>query len=883
MEKVTFPYLIATLQLSLHLYLMSVTQEVISNKNGKARESSETGKNGIPSKYQLNLSRIQPLPAEQQDLYLFTFTLDLERYLSGLSHEEICTKQAELNRQLLQIVNLSKPSPTRPIRKSLGRCFAYILEKGDRKTLYDSINQLIAIIGAGKGDKELQNKHAAVHSLGEIYKAAGDSAISLCGLSCAALIRSSKLAQNHVGLRAAILRALGNIVGAVSRSMDEGVAKDIWKHARTTASGDKSGLVQADSCRCLEQLIKSTPYFDDIGDFENLKSTIWKVSDSNVAITRHAAASCLASVLVKSYSDHVAEKFVPKIKKPKKHNRSQSTAFEDGEVDTSRSESPSSKRNTPKLELTLLGVLRQLSAQYTRPATSNRTRATIVHCYIRTLESLNRELVESSYGRIADHLLVEILSNPFITHDRHRLLLARRFVQKILTDCLGMKILGETGRFNAARVLINDTLKNYPQVIKERAEPSKHTLIGALDALAALIKSLGSAFGVMVDSCREALVQVLQHLSYSVQIHASYCLRIFVLACPQQLLPCASICMNSVNRELAILNTGRHSSRRCIGFSNGLGAVLSVSPLQPLYSSLEITTRVLSTAISLLKSSSQAEIRVSGTQVQVAWILIGGLMSLGPNFVKVHLSQLLLLWRNALPRPLTSENSAKRQSSEISYLTHVRECALGSILSFLEFNNRLITTDVSKRIAALLQNTVDFLENLPSKKHSDDTMQRNISSLQLHDLILMVRRRVLQCYTRLISFSPLASSEILTQSNLVTLAISFFADPESYIRGSLGSSIANSAGNFESIWSIADNSGFGISGLIQGPIVQPMPGEHDLSSKPGFVLHRSEAWDIDVSVRSQTALNGLFLMKLAYATNIWSSGARFCLFTCSRK
>lgn len=843
-----------------------MTQEVISNINDKTRESSDSSKHGIPSKYLLDLSRIQTLSAEQQDLYLFTFALDLEHYVKSLSHENICATQADLNQQLLQIINLSKPTLSRPVRRSLGRCFACILDKGNRKTLYDSINHLISIIGAGKGEKELQNKHAAVHSLGDIYKAAGDSAVSLCGLTCAALIRLSRSAWSNAGLSAAILKALGNIVGTVSQSMDESVAKDIWKYARAAASGDKSGLVQANACKCLEQLVRHTLYFDNIGDFENLKSTIWKVSDSNIAGTRHAAASCLACVLVKSYSDSVVEKAIPKIKKPKKQNRGQPTAVEEGEEDGSRPSSPSSKKNIPRLELTLLGIFRQLSAQYTRPATTNRTRAAIVHCYIKTLEGLSRELVESSYSRIADNLLVEILSNPFITHDRHRLLLTRRFVKKILSDCLGLKILGETGRFNAARILINETLKNYPQVIRERAEPSKHTLIGALDALAALIKSLGSAFAAMVDTCREALVQVLQHLSYSVQIHASYCLRIFVLACPQQLLPCASICMNSVNRELALLNTGRHSSRRCVGFANGLSAVLSVSPLQPLYSSLEINTRVLSIAISLLKSSSQAELRISGTQVQVAWILIGGLMPLGPNFVKVHLSQLLLLWRNALPRPLSTENSAKRQSSEISYLTHVRECALGSILSFLEFNNRLVTTDVSKRIAALLQNTVEFLANLSVKKN-DDVTQRNMFSLQLQDLVLMVRRRVLQCYTKLISFSPLASSEILTQSNLVTLAMTFFADPEGYTRGSLGSSIANSAGNFESIWSVADNSGFGISGLIQGPILKLLRGEHDLHEQSRSVFHKSEGWGIDASVRFPTMSDGSCLTKVAYSTN----------------
>lgn len=493
-------------------------------------------------------------------------------------------------------------------------------------------------------------------------------------------------------------------------------------------------------------------------------------------------------------------------------------------------------------------MLSQLSVQYVRSSTSNNARAAIAHCYVMVLTTLESGVVELNYGRIADHLLIELLSSHSIAHDRYRLLVTRKFVRKILADCVGSKILGETGRLNAAKMLINGVLKNYPQVIKERAQPSKHTLIGALDALAPLIKSLGSAFSGLGDSCREALIQVLQHSSYTVQIYVSYCLRAFVLACPQQLLPCASICMNGLNRELGLLAQGRQTYRRCIGNANGLSAVLSISPLQPLYSSLEISSRVLSTATNLLKSSSQAELRISGTQVQVAWILIGGLMALGPNFVKIHISQLLLLWRNALPKPLTRDNAGQRQSPEIAYLTHVRECALGSILSFVEFNSKLVTTDVSTRIATMLQNTVEFLDSLPPSKTIDTTFRQSGTSLQIQDLTLMVRRRVLQCYTRLVNFIPHTGGETLTHSKLLTLAVTLFADSGSYTPGSLGSSIANAAGNFDSIWDVADNSGFGISGLVQGPFIKRLPGEYTASNQSHAFIRRGEFSVFDEAV-----------------------------------
>ena len=829
---------------------MSATPETRPTSKDRTRASADNTKTGIDSKFRLDIPKLQSLPAEQQDLYLFTFSLDLERYVYKLDQDELSAKQSSLNHQLLQIIGLLAPTPTRVIRKCLGRCFDRILGKGDRKSLYDSINQLVAIIGSGKGEKELSTKHAAVYCLGEIYKTVGESAISLSNISGSTVMRLSKHAQKHVGLRGAILAALGKIVEGTKASMDEGLAKDIWKYARAAVSSDKAALVHQNACSCLERLMTCTTHFDTAGDYDNLKSTIWKACESTSASTRRAAASCLASVLVKSYSEYHPERAVPQLKKPKKSTRNQTTGIEDDEEAVSRPGSPLTKKNATKLEFTLPDILRQLSVHYVRSATSNRTRAAIIRCYVKILKSLDAKTVESSYGMVADHLLVEVSNNPFIVYNRHRLLLTRKFVQKILAELVGSKILGESGRLRAAKFLINDVLKNYPQVIKEREEPSKHTLIGALDALGALIRSLGSAFTAMGDSCREALVQVLQHLSYSVQIHASHCLRVFVLACPQQFLPCASICMNSVTRELAMLTAGRQSSRRCVGLANGLAAVLSISPLQPLYSSLEISTRVLSTAISLLKSSSRADLRVSSTQIQIAWILMGGLMSLGPNFVKIHISQLLLLWRNALPRPLTAENTAQREASETMYLTHVRECALGAILSFLEFNNKLVTIDVSKRIAAMLHNTVEFLKSLPTKKTtSDDTPQRHISSLQLQDLILMVRRRVLQCYTKLISFSASVSSDVLTQSNLITLAVSLFADPEVYAAGSLGSSIANSAGYFENIWEISDNSGFGISGLIQGPRIKLFPGEPNPSLQTSPFAKNGDLAGIDETVR----------------------------------
>ncbi|KAL8994660.1 MAG: hypothetical protein Q9188_007003 [Gyalolechia gomerana] len=805
---------------------MSKSTDSLPKTNGIHGSSTSQDQGPKASNTELDVTKLHSLPSEQQNLYLLTFTLGLENYVCSLDPEGICLQQAHLTKELVTIVQLPAPVPTRVIRNSLGRCWSYILDKGDRKPLYESINQMLAIISAGKNEKELHSRHAAVYCLGEIYKAAGDSAITLSSISCSGLLRLVKLAQNHVGLRAAIYRALGKLVASVQGSFDENTAKEIWKTARTAASGDKAALVQVNACWCLEQLISNTSHFDSASEFESLKTTIWKTSDNSAAVARRAAASCMATTLVKAYSNSAAPTLNSKPKKSQKYGKNQVAPLEDGDDIPSRPPSPQAKRSVVKLELNLTDLLTQLSSHYVRTSTSNKVRAAITHCYIKVLQKLDRSTVQASYGLIAGHLFSELLSSASISYDRYRLLLTRKYVQMILADCLGSQILAESGRLSAAKILINNVLKNYPQAVKDIAEPSKQALVGALNALASLIESLGSVFSSVAEICQDALLQVLQHPSYTVQIQAAYCLRTFVLACPQQLIHCASICMNNVTREIGHLTNGRHSHRKCVGFANGLAAVLSVSPLQPLYGSLEISSRALSIATELLKDSGKSELRVSGTQVQVAWILIGGLMSMGPDFVKIHVSQLLLLWRNALPKPLTKENTIQRDLAELNYLTHVRECALGSILSFLESNQRLVTLDVSNRIAALLQNTADFLDTVPVRKKDEDPSLRIIPSLQLSDLVVMVRRRVLQCYTQLINFGPAAGADALGDSKLLSLAVTLFADPM-YAPGSLESSIANSTANFESIWDIADNHAFGMTGLVHGKDIKCLPSEEN--------------------------------------------------------
>lgn len=799
--------------------------------------ASSAPENAAP---ELDIPKLHALPSEQQDLYLLTFTSDLVQYISGLDTGQVSAQQKSLKKELFKILTLSSPTITRVLRNNLGRCFGAILTKGDRGILFETITDLLGILNAGKSEAEIKTKFAAAHCLGEVFATAGESAFMQSNVATSSTLKLLKSASNHTGFRGVIFAVLRKIVVGIGVPIDEATARDIWKQARNAATSDKSTFVQIHACRCLEQLVNVTPFFDNANDFDNLKTVMWKVIDSPTAPIRHAAAACLGRALVKLHATdtHVVAAPKPKPKKSKRMSKKPAARPGDEEEDevsesSAQAAPAASKKSESRLFFLLPDLLRQLSSQYLKSTTSNRSRAGICLCYKYVLRNLGDKIVEERYGQIASNLLVELLNHPTVTYNRFRLLMTRKFVKNILEDTIGRELLRENSQLNAAKWLINEILRDYPQVIQERREPSKYTLTSAVSALSSLITSLGSAFAVHAESCRDALLQVLPHPSYTVQIHTAHCLRSFVLACPHQLLSCVTICMNSLNREIGQLATPRQSSRRCVGYANGLSAMLSTSRLQPLYGAVDVFARVFSQATDLLKTSSTSELRVASTQVQVAWILIGGLMPLGPSFVKIHLSQLMLLWKNALPKHLSKENAAAPGTLETSFLAHVRECALSSLLVFMEFNSKLITADGAKRIATMLQNTVEFLDDVPRPKSMEDISQRLHPSLQLNDFTTMVRRRVLQCFSKLVHAHHPSHGDIISQSSLLSLAISTFADPDAQYRP-LESSIAGSTGQFDGLWDLSDNYGFGVTGLAREYIRVALSGSHGSDNGPAW-------------------------------------------------
>lgn len=306
---------------------------------------------------------------------------------------------------------------------------------------------------------------------------------------------------------------------------------------------------------------------------------------------------------------------------------------------------------------------------------------------------------------------------------------------------------------------------------------------------------------------------LLAHPSHSVRVSAAWALRGFCYSTPLRLPKIILNVMEMLQRDMSSLTTPAAPSDvhlRAVGHAYGLGALFALIPEKPLHVSYDISAKVLDMAIQLLKRAAEHDIHVAGVEVEVAWTSIASLMSLGPNFVRGHLPQLLVLWRNALPKP-TSKDSATgtgRTAAEWTFLLHVRESALGAILCFLRHNSpSLVTLDVARRISSLLSNALSFANAFVSQNVEDLNASSGGMSVSSREYLL--RRRVYQCFSAL-GFSSLTDT---TQITLLQSAMSLFASLDGYMGSPVHAAIAASSGNFTSLWQTADGYGFGVTGI----------------------------------------------------------------------
>lgn len=276
--------------------------------------------------------------------------------------------------------------------------------------------------------------------------------------------------------------------------------------------------------------------------------------------------------------------------------------------------------------------------------------------------------------------------------------------------------------------------------------------------------------------------------------------------------------MEALQRDIASLSSPAAPSdidKRTLGHVYGVAALVAVIPQRPFYISYDVCAKTLDMAIQLLKRSGDHDLKIASIEVEVAWTCITSIVSLGPNFVRPHLPQLLVLWRNALPKPTSKDtmSGTGRTIRDWMFMLHVRECALGAILSFLRQNSpALVTLDVDRRISSLLSNALAFSQAFMNQKFDELQEVASVASYRGLDALTLealMRRRIYECYS-VLGFATLTES---SQLSLLQSAAIQFSSPDAFAGSSVQAAIAASSGNFTSVWQSIDNYAYGVTSI----------------------------------------------------------------------
>ncbi|OSD03664.1 ARM repeat-containing protein [Trametes coccinea BRFM310] len=746
------------------------------------------------------------LSGDNGEIYLFQWLSSTERKVKRADVDHLKACQADLEASLVKVVTAPEPYPLpgRPIRRLVASCLKALYMRGETKSLFDTIQAFLKILSETKPPAKESSRIAAMYCTGELMGTFGSQVMSQMAEVSAITIKIYR-SSSPVILRAYALYALAKALDKAKRAVTDSVAKDIIKHSKN-ALGDKALPVQRAACEVLILMYPTGDGTRSVADVENILNLCLKSMEGADQLTRKSLAKLAAHMLASTQVDRV----VPVTDTAKKGKKPQNQE-EDEDITTT----PHVTAEESKPIMTPSEMLLQLSAHFNKPQSSRRTRIGVFDIYAALLTHLGSGFVESNYALIVTHFMNEIVTNPRNCGSRYEVLFVRSLIEVILRDLVGVRMLGEQAQIAAIQELSNTYLKRWPALMPGQSAPNPLCLVIALREVSGLLQQLGNAPGPVQDALADPLVNLLAHPSHSVRINTAWALRCFCYSTPLRLPKVLLTVVEKLQRDVSSLTTPAAPSDihlRALGHAYGLAALLAVIPDRPLYVSYDISAKVFDMAVQMLKRAGEHDVKVARIEIEIAWTCIASLMTLGPNFVRPHLPQLLVLWRNALPKPTTKDGSSGRSVAEWEFLLHVRESTVGAIHCFLKHNSpSLVTADVTRRISSMLSNGLAFANTYITTRptlNQEDLLAES-QGLGIDGREALLRSRIFQCFS-LVGFSGVTES---VQSSLLQSVITLFASPDGYTGSSVQAAIASSSGAFTSIWQSVDGYAYGLNNL----------------------------------------------------------------------
>ncbi|KAI8913251.1 armadillo-type protein [Gorgonomyces haynaldii] len=661
-------------------------------------------------------SKIQSADSlEKKEVFVLQWLSSLEKDLQSITRDVLKPYQETLEKQLINYLNTTEPKPSKPTRHLIAQCFNNIYTNGDPRTVFDTIAAIQNILN-NKKLTEPSIKIACVHVVGCLTEKHGQKVLSLVPESCTIFLKFYKAAKEQdIPMRYETLKSLGLALRGASRGCSDQIAKDITKTVRYSIT-DKYPIIRSVSAEVTEALYQNNliPPPLTVLEFENTIGPWLKTMEGTDYLVRKRFASLIASVL------HLSQNSPPPPK-------------------------PGSKGKEAIVLTTILSIddmLGLLPKLYLK-TNAKEVRIAVVEAYALLIRTLGVAFMETHYQSISK-MLIEFTAHSKLQNTRQDIVFVREASGFLLREVIG-KVLSETGQILAIREL-SIWIKSWAS--SDMDTPTDAALVSALDETSALLQELGPAAASAQEDLVDPLLSLIYHPSQQVKLALAHALSQLALALPQQLNKLLTKVSQSLQRELSGLSEKPDTLDRFVGFGQILSALIRTIPLRPLFASYDDAATIFSLSTQILRSQFVVkDYRVMSCQAQVAWTLIGALMSLGPNFVKVHISQLLLIWKNVFPKIQPKDTVVIRSDLEWGYLLFSKDAALSALHSFIQYNNKdLVTTDVAKRIVVCLNNALQFLGTVLAAYQGSEQMPPSLIHHKLYERECLMKKRLFACF-----------------------------------------------------------------------------------------------------------------------------------------
>ncbi|EPX74163.1 Pof6 interacting protein Sip1 [Schizosaccharomyces octosporus yFS286] len=557
------------------------------------------------------------------------------------------------------------------------------------------------------------------------------------------------------GLRVCALRGLSETIRHTGNIFSEDLSKEVWKSLKSNLGSSSLNVVLSALYGAYNFLRRSSLRNSEL---EWLKSYLFKKSVVENSDLQNMLAKCFtASTILQAHRQIEALK------------AASSPSAADDENNENSGNTSTIQRVDESDEFTK--VLQMLLELYNHKyAKSEASKGLVIfaikHFFL--LQDYNK--IRTNYA-----LILNVFLNSTLTSSANEWLsaLEEQHFTFLLRDIINSRFLDQSSEIQALELLLSKVLEPF---VEDQTKVPITLVQAALSSITGILANLKGSVTPHHNNLLRVLFDMISLGNDRLKNNAAWCLRCLLIVMPDPIMPTLLSLYGKLENELKSMRSRTKESKTKPNNGNldnltlALVSCYVAAEKNPLYVSSFIFSKLFNFSLELIRSSTSLDLFTAQAQLKVGWRSMTAYVSFGPSFTRMQLSQLFVLWKNALPRVSSNIHSQNFMESNADLFTRYE--ALQCLLAFLKHNRILLTPDVRKRIILFLTNCLKFYKSFFLTKKLEIQTIIHYSDYSHSELRTLLLSKVFQCSLELMNINGVT----LDDQELLSTCVSIIAE-----------------------------------------------------------------------------------------------------------